>query len=400
MIADANRTKSARIIYLTTGCFDKGGISRYCRYQITALRNVYGAANVRVLSLLGPGALGFETPFTVDWHGRGRATTIGRVRFVIAAMSLVISFRPHVIHTAHVHFAPMVYWLAKLCRANTIVNVYGLEVWSSLSRLRQFGLRSMDLVLADCHFTANYIRSAGLHAVAPSVVWDCVDLKRFHPGPGSDAVARKYGIPSKDQVFVVLTLGRLAAGAAHKGYDRLIRAFRVFSKLEENAVLVIAGQGDGRPQLEELSTRLGMDGRVKFIGAVDEADLPDVYRLASVFSLVSDRGHGRGEGLPLTPLEAMACGIPIIVGTQDGSQEAVTETINGFAVDPFDQAAHIAALRIIAGLSREASAYLQDEARRVAEQKFGFENFERKHKIIYDSILRDNRRFHVGVGGH
>ena len=54
---------------------------------------------------------------------------------------------------------------------------------------------------------------------------------------------------------------------------------------------------------------------------VHEDDLPKFYRASRIFTLVSDRGKGRGEGIPLTPLEAMACGSPIIVGNQDGSQE-------------------------------------------------------------------------------
>ena len=47
-------------------------------------------------------------------------------------------------------------------------------------------------------------------------------------------------------------------------------------------------------------------------------------------------GLARGEGIPLTPLEAGACGVPILVGNQDGSREAVGQGVNGFALDPFD----------------------------------------------------------------
>ena len=42
-----------RILYLTPGCFDKGGISRYSRYQIECLREIHGEAAVTVQSLLG-----------------------------------------------------------------------------------------------------------------------------------------------------------------------------------------------------------------------------------------------------------------------------------------------------------------------------------------------------------
>ena len=58
-----------KILYITPGCFDKGGISRYNRYQITACRELFGKENVKVFSLLGPSDDDFEDPFSVEWHG-------------------------------------------------------------------------------------------------------------------------------------------------------------------------------------------------------------------------------------------------------------------------------------------------------------------------------------------
>ena len=52
--------------------------------------------------------------------------------------------------------------------------------------------------------------------------------------------------------------------------------------------------------------------------------------------MTQDRSDGRGEGIPLTPLEAAACAKPIIVGNEDGSREAVVEGVNGFIVSPRD----------------------------------------------------------------
>jgi phosphatidylinositol alpha-1,6-mannosyltransferase len=78
----------------------------------------------------------------------------------------------------------------------------------------------------------------------------------------------------------------------------------------------------------------GLTGRIFFLGSVAERDLVDVYNSGDIFILVSDRGYGRGEGVPLTPLEAAACGKPIIVGDEDGSREAVEDGENGFIVSP------------------------------------------------------------------
>ena len=60
------------MLYVTPGCFDKGGISRYGRAQITALRELLGPEQVRVYSIRGPGPGDFETPFPVAWTAGGR----------------------------------------------------------------------------------------------------------------------------------------------------------------------------------------------------------------------------------------------------------------------------------------------------------------------------------------
>jgi phosphatidylinositol alpha-1,6-mannosyltransferase len=198
-------------------------------------------------------------------------------------------------------------------------------------------------------------------------------------------VLDKYGIPSKTERFVVMTLGRLAKGAAHKGYDRLIRSFARFLPSNPSAALVVAGRGEMQPELEAQAASLGVSGSVKFIGSVNEEDLPDVYRAASVFSLVSDRGYGRGEGIPLTPLEAMSCEAPIIVGNHDGSREAVVDGRNGFVVDPFDEAGQADILAKLAS-SPALRADLARGARQVAVDLFGFPAFRAKHARVWAEI--------------
>jgi phosphatidyl-myo-inositol dimannoside synthase len=383
-----SRASGPRILYLTPGCFDKGGISRYCRYQIRALRDISGPEAIRVVSLMGPGENSFEDLFEVAWHGPPQRTPWGKSQFACVAIATALAWRPHVIHVAHVNLTPLAAALAAALRARTVVNVYGLEIWSGLAEHRRRALRSMDLVIADCRFTAHHVVEARLHRAPPTVIWDCVDLDRFTPGACRNDVLDKYGIPDKRASFVVLTLGRLARGAAHKGYDRLIEAFERLRSRSVEAVLVIAGEGELRPELEALALRRGLADRVRFAGAIAEADLADVYRAATIFSLVSDRGRHRGEGLPLTPLEAMACGAPIIVGDQDGSPEAVVGGANGFVIDPFDTARHAAILEDVAQ-SPDLRARLSAGARRVAEVAFGFKEFRLKHLACYASLIAD-----------
>lgn len=366
---------------MTPGCFDKGGISRYSRYQIDALREVCGEENVRVLSLLGPDKDGFETRFNVDWYAGGNSRR-GKVSLAIKVLELALAQRPDVVWTAHVSFSALVRMVAGLVGAKTVVNEYGLEAWSDLGRDAAWGLKGMTEVVSDCHFTAKWMEEAGRRPRGSiHVIWDCVDTERFSPRLPSRGALEKYRIPDPATGVNILSLGRISRDAAHKGYDRLLEVFCRIARRVPSARLICAGKGDLVSELAARARSLGLEGRVSFTGMVHEDDLADVYRSAHVFSLVSDRGERRGEGIPLTPLEAAACGVPILVGNQDGSREAVIEGINGHILDPFDLEAHAGVLlRLLNDPDRRRR--MGEAARKRIEDEFAYPMFREKHRAL------------------
>jgi phosphatidylinositol alpha-1,6-mannosyltransferase len=372
-----------KVLYLTPGCFDKGGISRYSRYQIQALRELFGTQSISVLSLSGPRPDDIEDPFVVDWHG-GNINQLTKCRFVFECVRIAVKHRPEIIHVAHINFGPLARVIAQLIGAASVLNVYGREVWSSLSPSRREAMGKMDYVIADCHFTADYVASNLMWTQRPNVVWDCVDLGRFSPGLCSERVRKKYKLPIGEEWFTVMTLGRLSPSARHKGYERLLKVFAEIAPKYPKIWLVIAGSGDLLDELKRLASDLRVADRLSLTGSIDERDLPEIYRAASVFCLISDRGEGRGEGVPLVVLEALACGVPIIVGNQDGSQEAVIGDRAGFICNPFDLEVQA---RTIAELYKqpEVLSTMRIEARQVAENYFGYERFKHELEAIYSA---------------
>ncbi|NET34791.1 MAG: glycosyltransferase, partial [Cyanothece sp. SIO1E1] len=192
---------------------------------------------------------------------------------------------------------------------------------------------------------------------------------------------QQYNLPSREKSFIILTLGRLAFEAAHKGYDRLIKVFAAIQKQHPQARLIIAGKGNMKEELSNQVTALGIEDKVTFTGMIHDDDMAAIYSYAHVFSLVSDRGQGRGEGIPLTPLEAMACEVPIIVGNHDGSQEAVLEDKNGTVIDPFDLEAHQSFItRLIE--QPQARKRKAENALKIAREIFSYEKFRDKHRFL------------------
>jgi hypothetical protein len=143
---------------------------------------------------------------------------------------------------------------------------------------------------------------------------------------------------------------------------RLIQAFgqvvgcrgQIGSDLLGDVILVIAGgKGWMFDDIFAEVTRLGLEGRVKLTGFVDEPDLPALYSAATVYAYVS---LYEGFGLPV--LEAMACGAPVVGSSASSIPEVVGDA--GLLVDPTDVDAIAAGLIGLLRTRRRAIANMRD----------------------------------------
>jgi glycosyltransferase involved in cell wall biosynthesis len=129
---------------------------------------------------------------------------------------------------------------------------------------------------------------------------------------------------------IVIGSGRLVA---QKRFDRLIRAFSLLLKNEENARLIILGKGPLKAELEELAINLGIDNCIDLVGF--QSNPYSWLAKADTFVLSSDY-----EGFPMTLLEAMACGVPIVsVDCPSGPSELIENGKNGILVQQNDEMA-------------------------------------------------------------
>lgn len=158
-----------------------------------------------------------------------------------------------------------------------------------------------------------------------------------HFGPMGDdqveAVRRKHGLPER----FILALG---SHYRYKNPDGLIRAFAAIAPRHPDVQLVLK---IGRPKrLDGLVRQLGLQGRVHYQGFVPDAELPALYRAASVFAFPSFY-----EGFGLPPLEAMLCGTPVVASHASSVPEVVGDAALTFA--PADTGALASALSRVLG---------------------------------------------------
>jgi len=145
-----------------------------------------------------------------------------------------------------------------------------------------------------------------------------VDPVVFHPFAGDrQALMGPLGFSIEDKV--VTFVGRLHP---IKRVDLLILAFRHLKASVPEARLVIVGDGPSRSELERLSVELGLSGAVVFEGS--KPNVVPYLQASDLFVLPSEV-----EGMSVALLEAMACGVPVLVSDCDGNRSLVTEGIDG-----------------------------------------------------------------------
>ena len=223
--------------------------------------------------------------------------------------------------------------------------------------------------------TAKAASQTPFHYIPPGV-----DTARFHPHSEAQKSAARQRFGLGEDALVLLSVSRLVP---RKGMDNLIKAAPGLQRDHPNLELVIAGGGRDLSRLQAVAKRTGAN--VKFLGRVDDEDLPSLYGSADIFAMLCRERWGglEQEGFGVVFLEAAASGIPQIAGDSGGAAEAVAHGETGFVVPAHRQNAYMAdALRDLV----ESPALRQQmgaSARLRAEREFSYDLLaERLQKVL------------------
>ncbi|WP_090067075.1 glycosyltransferase [Lentzea flaviverrucosa] len=231
-----------------------------------------------------------------------------------------------------------------------VQSYHALEGGDSTTYERLVG-REAACVIATSGHEANELARLGVRRSKISTAPWGVDLRAFTPNGPS---APRNGMPR------ILTVGGLAP---HDGVDDLINALTTVNWAE----LVVAGGPSGSTpdanlvRLRELAGRRGVAHRVTFLGRVPHADVPALLRSADV--VACPQWH---EPFGIVPIEAMACGVPVVASAVGGLTETVVHGVTGVHVPPREPRALARALRSLLSNEvqrQEMSCAAEDRAR-------------------------------------
>jgi glycosyltransferase involved in cell wall biosynthesis len=179
-------------------------------------------------------------------------------------------------------------------------------------------------------------------------------------------------------------IGMVANLRAVKNPELFIRAASLLRAANANLEFAVAGEGELRPQLQQLIEQLGLRDHCRLVGRVN--DIPAFLATLDVAVLCS-----WSEGLPNAVLEYMAAGRPIVATAVGGSLELIENGVHGLTVPPGDAAALASAIdRLIK--SPELAARLGAAARQRVCERYSQHNRLRRFEEFYESVIHGEIR--------
>lgn len=174
------------------------------------------------------------------------------------------------------------------------------------------------------------VKNCGVLEDRVSVVYNGVDVQSFVPTEVSLPLRQHW---QSENRFVFLTICRLED---YKGIDCAIRAIKRVSLQHPHVLYIVGGEGPDQNRLMAITKRYEVEKNVKFLGAVPEKVLRELYHLSDVFVLMAreDWLAPNFEGFGLVLLEAASCGKPSIAGKSGGIPEVVVDGKTGWVVPP------------------------------------------------------------------
>lgn len=197
--------------------------------------------------------------------------------------------------------------------------------------------RAVDRIIATCSDEVFELKAMGIETARISIAPCGVDLDLFSATGGAEAKPRR---------FRILSVGRLVP---RKGVDLVIQALPLLGKegFDDVELLIVGGEGDAAvtgadpegSRLMALAERLGVGEQVSLRGQVPREAMPGILRSAD--AVVCTPWY---EPFGIVPLEAMACGVPVVAAAVGGLRDTVVDRGTGLHVPPRDPEAIARAL--------------------------------------------------------
>jgi glycosyltransferase involved in cell wall biosynthesis len=245
--------------------------------------------------------------------------------------------------------------------------------WTPAASVRRhWRARGVSDFIAVSHYIARQTRRDFLVSSRRiTTIYNGTDLQRFQPGNAMDATSARRDLG--------LDAGPVVSMVAHLHHAKrqllLLEAMKVIWKRDPRVQLVLAGGGPDESMLRAASSAAG--GPVKLF--TGNNDVAQIYHASDLAVLPST-----GEGLPGSAIEALACGVPVVVTAAGGLGEVPTHGVSGLIVDGATPESLGAAIEALLGDER-LRTWMSGEARKRAIEVFDIRRTARETLEFYST---------------
>lgn len=254
-----------------------------------------------------------------------------KVKFVF--QSVFNASKQDIVILSHINLA-LIGVLIKILnpRCKIWLIAHGIEIWGPLTFIKKKLLNIADKVLCVSNFTMQKIINE--HKINPNsctvlnnVVDSFIQIPQKFNKP--NYLLERYNIQANQPI--IFTLSRLSSLELYKGHDQVIRVIKKLKVKYPQIKYVLAGKYDEieKLRIDALIKENNVQNEVILTGFINDNELIDHFLIADLFVLPS-----KGEGFGIVFIEAMACGLPVICGNEDGSIDAICNGELGTAISP------------------------------------------------------------------
>lgn len=233
--------------------------------------------------------------------------------------------------------------------------------------------RSCNLVIAPSEGVRQVLENLGVDAPI-EIIPNGVDLVPFH-NPAHPKDRSQFGL-SANQVLLMY-LGRLGP---EKNLPFLLRAFAGTAQAIKNVHLMLVGDGPEKEDLEERIQEMGLSDQVTFAGAAPYSEVPNYLAMADAFVTASVT-----EVHPLSIIEAMATGLPVLGIISPGVSDCIADEVTGF-LTTHELAAFTA--KMVRLVSEHEHRQAMGAQARLASQQYDIRRTTQSLIEVYDRLIR------------
>lgn len=262
---------------------------------------------------------------------------------------LVRERRVDIVHASEPHGLTSA-WLARAHRSIPVVVSRRVELPLSSDPLSMARYRSAARIIPVSNFVKESVLASGFPSDRVETVLVGVEVPPRISQPARDAARGRFGASQGS-----ICLANVAAFVPEKGHELLLRAAAELHAQFPQLVLLLAGEGPEKTNLQTLARELEIEEIVKFLGFVP--DVESVYVATDLFVFPSHQ-----EPLACAMLSAMANALPVVAFARGGTPEAIQDGINGLMAGELDS--HALANAIARLIARPSEARRLGEAAR------------------------------------